>query len=532
MKRSDLLLLLLFGIGIAWLAASFQKSPGYMDAEYYFAGGVRLAQGHGFSEMILWNYLDDPAGLPHPSHGYWMPLVSILAAAGMALVGAAEFWAGRLVFLLLAGFIPCLVSLFSFSLTGRRDLALLAGILALFPGFYLPYQATTDSFVIYILLGIIYFALLQGYNQRADTFTRLVYALLVGIVAGVMHLVRADGLIWLITGWVALTLQQIIIQPLKMDQVKQSLAAAALCLLGYLIVMGPWMLRNLQAFGSPLSAGGLRIFWVTGYDDLFIYPASQLTLERWWHTGAAEIFNARVWAAGQNLQTIVAVQGNIFLLPLIILGAWRLRTNRIVQAAILGWLITFAVMTLVFPYVGARGGFFHGGAAVQPIWWAIAPLGLDAFVAWAGRLRRWNIPQAQRFFQAGVLILVLFLSIFIFIQRVIGSDTGVYAWDQGARKYQAVEAALMNWGAQPAEVVMVNNAPGYYATTERPAISIPSTDIAGLLEVAQRYQARYLLLEFNQLQDEDDLYLYPADRPHLKYLGSVGDTRIYQLVRE
>ena len=74
---------LLFGlIGLVPLAlmAFFQTSPGYMDADYYYAGGLRLAEGKGFSEEIIWNFLDDPAGLPHPSHGYWMPMVSILAA--------------------------------------------------------------------------------------------------------------------------------------------------------------------------------------------------------------------------------------------------------------------------------------------------------------------------------------------------------------------------------------------------------------------------------------------------------------------
>lgn len=532
MKRSDLLLLLLFGVGISCLTASFQKSPGYMDAEYYYAGGLRLADGQGFSEMVLWNYLDDPSGLPHPSHGYWMPLVSILSAVGMVLADAAEFWAARLVFLLLATITPCLVAIFSFSLTRRRDLASLAGLLALFSGFYLPYLVTTDSFAIYILLGVIFFTLLQKYSKREGNINDLGFALLVGIVAGVMHLTRVDGLIWLITGWVALLLHHINLRPLKIHSARTALAALALSLLGYLVVMGPWMLRNLQTFGSPLSAGGLQVFWITGYDDLFIYPASQLTPERWWQTGLGEILGARLWAVGQNLQTMVAVQGNIFLWPLIILGAWRLRSDRTVQAASLGWLITFIVMAFVFPFAGGRGGFFHSGAAVQPVWWAVAPLGLDAFVEWGGRLRRWNIPQARRFFQAGLLILVLLISIFVFFNRVIGSETGGFAWDQGAQRYRDVEAALVEWGARPGDVVMVNNAPGYFATNNRPAISIPSAEITALLQAAHRYQAQFLLLEFDQIQGEENLYLHPADRSQLKYLGSVGDIRVYQFTRE
>ena len=43
----------------------------------------------------------------------------------------------------------------------------------------------------------------------------------------------------------------------------------------------------------------------------------------------------------------------------------------------------FAVMTVIFPFAGSRGSFFHAGAAFQPYWWIAAPIGLDAVLAWA-----------------------------------------------------------------------------------------------------------------------------------------------------
>ncbi|MEN6392277.1 MAG: hypothetical protein ABFD53_00485, partial [Anaerolineaceae bacterium] len=95
MKKIDYLALFIFEILIILLVGLFQKSPGYMDAEYYYSGGIRLAEGYGFSEEFLWNYLDDPQGIPHPSHGYWMPLASILAAAGMFVGNRISFEFGR-----------------------------------------------------------------------------------------------------------------------------------------------------------------------------------------------------------------------------------------------------------------------------------------------------------------------------------------------------------------------------------------------------------------------------------------------------
>jgi len=83
--RRDLLWLFFLALAVRLATAALIRRPGYMDTAYYAAGAVRLAQGGGFSEPFLWNYLDDPAGLPHPGFLYWMPLPSLLAAPFAAL---------------------------------------------------------------------------------------------------------------------------------------------------------------------------------------------------------------------------------------------------------------------------------------------------------------------------------------------------------------------------------------------------------------------------------------------------------------
>ena len=64
--------LVLFAIGLAvpFAVSRYQSLPGYMDADYYFAGGIQLATGKGFTEPYIWNYLSDPQKLPVPSHTY------------------------------------------------------------------------------------------------------------------------------------------------------------------------------------------------------------------------------------------------------------------------------------------------------------------------------------------------------------------------------------------------------------------------------------------------------------------------------
>jgi hypothetical protein len=515
----------LLGLGVVLLGSRFQAVPGYMDAEYYYAGGLRLAGGYGFSEEILWNYLDDPAGLPHPSHGYWMPLVSMLAAAGMKLVGISQFPAARLIFLALVAAIPPLSARLSYSLTGQVDQATVAGLLGALPGFYLPYLATTDAFVLYIVFGALFLLLVRGHWRDVGRAYPPVASFLLGLLAGLMHLTRTDGFSWLFVAGVA-----VFMQARELSRRRGILGFWGLCLLGYLLVMGPWMARNYRAFGALFSPGGWRVLWFTGYDELFIYPAELLTFERWWSSGLRTIVGDRLWAAGQNLQTALAVQGLIFIAPLVLIGLWRLRGDRRVLVALLAWGLTFLTMTVVFPYAGARGGFFHSGAALQTLWWAVAPLGLVELVRWAGRLRRWRIQQAQRVFQTGLIGLAALLTGAVFYLRVIGLDYLHPAWAAGYERYASLEAFLSKAGAGSNDLVIVNNSPGYYLAGGRPAISIPYGDFPTVLAVAGRYQARYLILEIDQVQGEEDLYHAPGDRPGVAFLGSVADARIYQFV--
>src|SRR5689334_20382277 len=192
MTRRDYLVLFLLGLAVASAIAFFQPVPGSMDEDYYFAGGLRLAQGHGFTEIYLWNFLDNPQSLPHPSHGYWFPLASILAAAGMLLTGQQTFFAGRLGFILVAALIPVVTAALAHSLSSRRDVALISGLLAVFPTYQSVFLPTTENFGLFMLLGGLFFILFN----RADK--KSIFAL--GLVAGLMNLARSDGLLWLAVG--------------------------------------------------------------------------------------------------------------------------------------------------------------------------------------------------------------------------------------------------------------------------------------------------------------------------------------------
>jgi hypothetical protein len=537
MKRSrSLIFLFSLGLFAVGMTAAFQSTPGYMDADYYFAGGLRLVGGYGFSEPFVWNYLGGEAILPEPgvgslehaSHAYWMPLASLLAASGMVVSGIHTFFTARIGFLLVAALVPPLTMALTRSLLKEKvsqaeasRISFLAGLLAVFPGFYLAYLSTTDTFGIYMLLGGLWF-LVVGRASPAGAHLRF---LILGALSGGMHLARADGVLWLGLGlFAALWLGR----KNKLSSFEQ-MRLLGLTLVGYLLVFGPWLLRSHAEFGSLLAPVGARVLWLTHYDELYAYPASLLTRERWLASGLGAIIQARFDALGQNLQSALAVQGQIYLLPFMLLGGWRWRSDWRAGMGVTAWLLTLGVMTVAFPYAGARGGYFHSGAALQPILWAFAAAGLDVFVAWGRQRRGWHSRQAQLVFSAGLVLLGFVLTVFLVQARVIGQtpQTGS-AWDVSHARYERLEKALQSYHPEPGDVVLVNNPPGYYLASGRQAGAIPYGSVDALRAAAERLGARYLLLELDQVQ-HSSLYSQPENQPGLRYLGSTSDeVRIYE----
>jgi hypothetical protein len=340
-----------------------------------------------------------------------------------------------------------------------------------------------------------------------------------GLLAGIMSLARSDGLLWL-----ALTFL-FILWRVRDEKISFSslIQFGALAFLGFILIMGPWYLRNWNVFGSIMSPAGSHALWLTSYEETFIYPASKLNYESWVASGWSEIFKVRWWSFSNNIQTVIAAQGHLILFPFIAIGMYLHRKDRRVQLGLLAWVVLFIVMTFIFPFAGTRGSFFHAGAALQPLFWVLAPFGLDRVVAWARSKNRFT-DHAYVVFRIALVQIVIMLSAWVVWARVIQNG-----WQEGELSYPAVEAFLVENGAQPGERIMVLSSPGYYMMTGRPAFVQPYGDVNTLLEVAERYDIRYYAFEAQgKLKSIADLYDNPQNHPQFEYLGEVDDTRIFR----
>jgi len=504
MSRRRWLVLSLLGLAVSVLASIWIQVPGYMDAEYYFAAGEELASGNGFTEPFLWNYLDDPDGLPHASHSYWMPLVSIIAAGPMRLLGVG-FRAAQIPFVLLSAVLPLLAARLALHLGLDQRKAWLAGLLACAPGFYLPYFVTTETFSLFAVVG----ALALWSMAAAAECPGVVKWLIVGGLVGLAHLTRADGLVLLAPAMLAAWYGR-----------RKRASAVALVLASYMLVMAPWWGRNMALFGSIFPPGASRALWLVSYDELFSYPASIITPQHWWDAGLIPLLQARMQALGTNLQSLLAANGLVFLAPLMVIGAVRGWKRLLIRLSVAYLVLLFVLMSLVFPEVGARGGFFHSSAALMPLMWALAADGLYRAVSWIGERRKWHQNQSQRFFSVGVVLLAIVATIALYWGRVVGEDASQPSWAYSDVIYQEVGLRLRSLDAEVG-IVAVNNPPGFHVATGLQAIVIPDGSPETLRQVVERYNAGWVVLEANHVLALDELYSLTIDLAWLELIDTI-----------
>ena len=184
-------------------------------------------------------------------------------------------------------------------------------------------------------------------------------------------------------------------------------------------------------------------------------------------------------------------------------------------------------MTLVFPFAGARGAFFHAGAALQRMWWSLAPLGLDSMLDFLRR-RGWGNDGTKVIFHSAMMLFVITLTVFVVYLRLFA-----LGWGEGEDRYPMVESALIQKGIKTEDIVIVRNAPGYYLETGRSAISIPYGGESAIVEVSRVFGAEYLVLEPEAaIEPLQNLFQTSGDLAEFNYLGEVDGIRLYQINTE
>lgn len=499
----DLSGLCLLSLAVRLVLAVLVRRPGYMDTAYYAAGAVRLAQGGGLSEPFLWNYLDNPVGLPRPGFLYWMPLPSILAAPFAALF-PGSFFALQLPFVLISALLPLVAYGIAWEVTGRRRTAWLAALLTLFSGFFFPYWNLPETFAPFALFGSI--ALwLAGRRPRWRV------GLLVGLLVGLAHLTRADGV---------LLLPVVALAPLLSRDVQRATRLVighwSSIILGYLLVMAPWFARNISVGGALLSPASAKTLWLTNYDDMFCYGCD-LSLRSYLAWGWGSILSSKLAALWINFQHLLAENCLVFLLPFVLVGFYRLRRYTAFAVSIFCLSLFYLLYSLAFTFPGWRGSFFHSSGATLPFLFVAGVDGLETAVGWAARRRRWKVRQARAVFTTAAVVAAVILSGYATTQKL-------WAWRDADVVYEEVGQWLAREGGVEG-AVMVANPPAFWYYTRYPAVVIPNGDVETLLVTANQYNVRYVLLDQNHPAPLAGLYTGESFHPLLQLVATWDEGR-------
>ena len=519
----DGLWLLFLALGVRLATAALVHRPGYMDAAYYAAGAVNLAQGGGLDEPFLWHYLDDPGGLPHPGFLYWMPLPSLLGAP-FAKMWPGSFFGLQLPFVLLSSLLPLVTYVLGRSIGGRR-LAWSAGLVTVFSGFFFPYWTLPETFAPFALVGSLALGVAGWGGGRKEVALRPPFlGMWVGLLVGLAHMSRADGVLLLpIVAWGLIRFQ---LPHLRQPSHRRIAVRHLLTLfVGYALVMTPWFIRNVAAIGAPLSSAGTRTLWLRDYDDFYCYECA-LSLKTYLAWGWREIGRSKLWAMGVNLERFLAEDCLVYLFPFVVIGLYRLRSHPVFSLAGLYLGGVFLVHSLLFTFPGPRGGFFHAGSAAIPFLFVAGLVGVQAAVGWGARKRRWNRHQAEAVFTTAVVVAAIFLSLYAALQKLP-------VWQHTDRLYEAVGRWLEAYADDRAPV-MLANPPAFWYYTHRSAVVVPNGNIDVLLRVAERYGVRYVLLDVNRPSALDGLYTGDVSHPQLRtvttYDSTEGFARLLEFV--
>jgi hypothetical protein len=541
MKRSRFVIrgnyALLFATTLAFRVATALPLTyaGYMDASYAVHVAENLARGRGLVEEALWNYLDNPAGLPHPSNVYWMPLPSLLIAPFFALLGAS-YRVAQIPFVILSAFLPLLTFYLTRKFFARDDYAWIAALFTAFTGFYTIYWVSPDNFTPFALTAslCLYFIgrglasagagaqVSRGAGERgsggAPTSHGARDFFIAGMLAALSHLSRADGLLLLAVVPIALLANK------STRKLNYGLRSTVYGLLGYLLVMSPWFARNYVTLGALYPAAGTKTLWLTGYDELFRF-ADDLTLQRYLAWGVGNIVASKLRAGGINLLVITFGALQVFLAPFALIGLWQLRRRVELIPFFIYAPLLYLAMTLAFTFPSVRGSTLHSAAALLPFLAAAVPRGIDVCIEWVARRRRtWDAALAARFFRAGFVALAIFLAVYLYALGVfpIGGASDIPLWNLRDIEYAEI-ARWLDRNARTDDIVLTGDPPAFYNASHRRTIVIPTDSVDAIFLAARKYGARYLVLQFDHPAPLNDLYRERVAVPGLTRVATFRD---------
>ena len=488
-------LLFVIALAVRVVVTVLFADPAYPDAFYYANVARELAAGGGFSVDYIWNFVEvggtlpEEGTLPIPSDAHWMPLAVVVQVPFIWALGPTElasmlpFWLAAAATAPLTYFIARDAGLLTWQSTA-------AGLLAAVPGAVTPFLGQPDNFALFMFLGgLALWLCARGLRGHRGAFA------VGGLVVGLAFLSRNDGVLLGLP--FALAFLYDLLRPPRLSRIGWWPAIA--CAAGFVLVASPWLLRQLDVFGSisPSSAGG-RILFITEYRELYSV-SSETTLASFLGQGWPSLIESRLMGLGQALVIFATSPMLAILVPFLLVGGWIKRRSRDFAPWFIYTLSLFLFTAIVSAVHAPYGTFLHSAVALLPHAYPLAIVGIGGVVAWiAARRPNWDAPRASR--NIGFMFVAVFVVVSAFATLKVST-----AWGEERDARAEVLAALAS-EADPADRVMSPDAGAYRYHGGWTGIVTPDDPLPVVEEALRLYDVRWLALEGDHITS----FLWPV----------------------
>ena len=479
------LLILAAGFSVRLALAGAAPHPGIADPNHYYNLAQSLRAGRGFVIDYIWQYHHPPADVTHPID-HWMPLTAVWPAAAQRLLGDSLF-AALLPSVVAGAFLPLMAFHIAGLIGAPWGLRLFALAATAFTPELILNSLRTDTTIFYAwFAGGALLALYHGAARRPAFYA------LGGALAGLAHLTRQDGLLLLPAFVVAALVLRV--------RWRYALLFPA----AWLLVMAPWLVRNMAVLGEPLPSGAARSMFLTTIIDQYSY-AGTFSLQTYLNWGVSNILGKWAFEGAASARLMCALPGAVVAAMAVIgLGALLYRRDcerlRLLTPplAFLGALLGF--YTFVVPFMSQGGSFKKSYMALLPF--------VIALGAWA--VARCLTTRAVQAALAALTCAMLLADGLVLVKNDFALTAGYLA------DMQAVAGVLRATGDAngDGEIIVMAEDPFILNYLGFRALMTPNDDLDTTLFVAQRYGVDYLLM--------------PTDRAALRpiFIGKRSDPRL------
>jgi 4-amino-4-deoxy-L-arabinose transferase-like glycosyltransferase len=474
--------------------------PQLDDPAGYIQIARNIASGRGFVSDVLWNYWVSFPAVTHASNEFWMPLASVIMAGSIRLFGDTLL-AAQLPGMIAGSLIALLIYVMGRTLwPDQRRWSALAALLIVINAMLVYQSVSADSAAIYTLLATL--ALFSG--ARALDRKSVGWMALAGVWCGLSYLTRSHGLLLPVSiGLIALIVLQ--------REPKLAIKLIGALALGFVVLLIPWWLRNLNVFGTIQPSPVTLAAMARDYGEWFNY-ADPPSLSKLLVDGWGPLITVRLSGVWYCLGVIMLVTFPYGLLGLPV--AWLRRESLFRMFAVYGSVLLLA-SGLIFTVPSVTGAFYHS---------------TGPFVVWAAlgiviALRYLFARPKTRLIAVGLTMLLI----------ALGLGQAAFAWPSAiaqSRVQGRQFAAVTRWikaNLPPGEPLITTQANTLNYSSGYPALTLPVVqDVAVVRQLADRYGVRYIVIT-----EKSGQYPQALDQPQAqaRLIEQLDGTLIYELER-